>query len=145
MDEAARKERAVTKLLYESGRRDAARREGLAGPAGLKRTSDLLSRVQDFLPKIAKANEGLREAAEPSRGQESGSEGEAYVEMSVALAPTEVAARVEDAICKAAGGGEDDEGERGEEGELEEEEAPRQAEQAGEEKQPKKRRLIEEL
>ena len=88
---------------------------------------ELLAKVQSFLPKIAKANEAMRDVA-ASRGKESVdieqlvSETEPYVEMNLAVAPSEVAGRVEKALSKAAAAdAEGDSSEDGGDSEAEEE------------------------
>lgn len=142
--EDERKMKAVTKLLYESERRnDAAGKDETM--KSLKRTSELLAKVQSFLPKIAKANEAMRDVA-ASRGKESVdieqlvSETEPYVEMNLAVAPSEVAGRVEKALSKAAAA--DAEGDGSVDGgdSEAEEEAPETFEDPA-----KKKKLIEEL
>ena len=109
-DGEAGKVKAVTKLLYESEKRRAPREGDAASMAqSLQRTSDLLAKVQSFLPKIAKANEAMAGSAEKDETEDSEENDEPYVEMNVAVAPAEVASRLEDAICRAAGGAGDDE------------------------------------
>ncbi|QDZ24496.1 hypothetical protein A3770_13p70140 [Chloropicon primus] len=161
-----RKVRAVTKLLYETRDRSGGGGEGFELESR-RRTSELLTRVQNFLPKIAKANEEMEVKEDAARegdgeegegqGQEEGEqeEEEAYVEMDVAIAPSELASRIEEAVCTAAANAAGGEEPRGE---VEEEEASGAEEEGeghhlgpgreglGEEaKGTKRRKLIEEL
>jgi hypothetical protein len=123
---------AVSKLLYQSRKR-----ESLPESIG---KSPLLGRLKSFLPQMAQANDVLKDLKSEERAKLDieclNDPDAAYVQMDLAVAPTEAVEKLEDAVC---GDDDDDDDE-------EDETEPKKEEEEEEENTKKKRKvLIEEL